>query len=55
MIKKVKDLLVVLSITLIILSVDYFLGNKILNIFDINKDSSYRISDDILIMALKKL
>ena len=48
MIKKVKDLLVVLSITLIIfLSVDYFLGNKILNIFDINKDSSYIISDDI--------
>ena len=53
--KKVKDLLVVLSITLIIfLSVDYFLGNKILNIFDINKDSSYRISDDIFNHGFKK-
>ncbi len=53
--EKIKVLSVVSFITLIIfLTVDFFLGNRILNIFKINKDNSYRISNDIFNHGFKK-
>ena len=53
--KKIKDFLTVTLTTLtIFLLVDFFIGNKILNIFNIDKDNSYRISNDIFNHGFKK-
>ncbi len=53
--KIIKEFVTVLFITLtIFLLLDFFLGNKILNIFNLNKDNSYRISNDIFNHGFKK-
>ena len=53
--KIIKDFLIVLLTTLtVFLLVDFYLGNKVLNIFNINKDSSFRISNDIFNHGFKK-
>ena len=53
--KKTKVFIIISLITLtIFLLVDFFLGNKVLNIFNINKDNSYRISNDIFNHGFKK-